>query len=75
MAFEQYFDWIPGDHTCLLSRHAFFSCRVPGASTNEVAHPVPMFWVAFVELAPKADGQMLKSISHLEKEPALNMQS
>ena len=60
---------------CYLDTLAFFSYRVPVISTNEMAHSVPMFWVGFVELAPKADGQMLKLISHLEKELTLNMQS
>ena len=72
MAFEQYLDWIPA---CYLDTLAFFSFRVPVISINEMAHSVPIFWVGFVELTPKADGQMLKLISHLEKEPVLNMQS
>lgn len=60
MAFEWHFDRVPWDHSCLLSKHA---CSLQLQSSSHLykrdGHPVPMFWVGFLELAPKADGQLL----------------
>lgn len=52
---------------CHLNTHAFFSYRVPVISAKEMVRPIPMFWVGYVELAPQADGQMLKLISLRER--------